>query len=77
MKSPWTEAYFLPALRRRHAGPGRTVDGGGCCFFLLYYGSAGQLGRELAFLAGGLAIAVAGGLALRQLKALQPQEIPQ
>lgn len=45
--------------------------------FLLYYGSAGQLGRELAFLAGGLAIAVAGGLALRQLKALQPQEIPQ
>lgn len=45
--------------------------------FLLYYGSAGQLGRELAFLAGGLAIAVAGGLVLRQLKALQPQEIPQ
>lgn len=45
--------------------------------FLLYYGPAGQLGRELAFLAGGLAIAVAGGLALRQVKALQPQKIPQ
>ena len=68
-------------MRGRAVGGGMLVLGGlwtaADAVFLLYYGSAGQLGRELAFLAGGLAIAVAGGLALRQLKALQPQEIPQ
>ncbi|MFR3923267.1 MAG: hypothetical protein ACLTYN_16265 [Dysosmobacter welbionis] len=29
-----TARIFCPILRRRHAGPGRTVDGGGCCFLL-------------------------------------------
>lgn len=43
--------------------------------FLFSYGPAGQLGRELAFLACGLASAAVGVLALRQLKALTVQEV--
>lgn len=44
--------------------------------FLVYYGPMGQLGRELGFLACGLACAGAGALALRRLKDLPVREIP-
>lgn len=45
--------------------------------FLLYYGFAGEMGRELAFLACGLACAGAGIVSLRRLKIFQVREIPQ
>ena len=66
-------------LSARRCAAGLAILGGlwtvADMIFLLSYGSAGQLGRELAFLACGLASTAAGGLALRQLKGFAVQEV--
>lgn len=66
-------------LSARRCAAGLAILGGlwtvADMIFLFSYGSVGQLGRELVFLACGLASAAAGGLALRQLKGFAVQEV--